>query len=136
MRSRVIVGGVIALGFLTVGALATGGDGVAPQKQWALVNFVDPVRADGVVLMGPYLIVHDEARMAHGEACTTLYRFDIKRGPREKVLSFVCLPFERKVVEKTTLTTLPAADGNDIPLLAEYQFAGDSEGHGVPITGR
>jgi hypothetical protein len=136
MRSRVIVGLFIVMGLLAAGTLASSGDGVAPQKQWALVNFIEPVRVGEVMLMGPYLIVHDEARMARGEPCTTLYKFDAKRGPRETVLSFVCLPFERHLVEKTTLTTLPSMSANDVPVLAEYQFAGDIEGHGVPITGR
>jgi hypothetical protein len=64
--------------------------------------------------------------------CTTFYRFDSKKGPQEGVLSFHCLPRQRKVVDQTTLAIVPARTINDLPSLTEYQFAGDPEAHEVP----
>ena len=61
MRSRVIVGSFLLLGMLAAGTFATSGDGVAPARQWAIANFVNPVLVDNQILMGRYLIVHDEA---------------------------------------------------------------------------
>ena len=133
MRSRIIVGVILLTGMLAAGTLATSGDGVAPQKQWALVNFVNPVRVGTDILMGPYLIVHDDAKMARGEPCTTIYRFDTKKGPQESAVTFMCRPVRRTVAAELTLTKLAAYDPSNIATIAEYQFAGDTEGHGVPL---
>src|SRR4029079_5904288 len=83
-------------GVLAVGTIATSGDAVAPPRQWAVTNFVDPVLVSDQILMGPYLIVHDDAKMAHGQPCTSFYRFDPAKGPQEEVLSFHCTPATRQ----------------------------------------
>lgn len=134
MRSRIIVGSLLLLGVLAAGTIATRGDGVAPPRQWAIVNFYDPVLVTDQFLMGPYLIVHDEARMERGEACTSFYRFDPVKGPQEEVLSFHCTPANRKVVDKLTLTVTrtEAIASPGIQRVTEYQFAGDCEAHGIP----
>jgi hypothetical protein len=132
MRSRVIVGVFLLFGVLAAGTLATSGAGVAPTKQWAIVNFINPVRVGTDAIMGQYLIVHDDTKMARGLPCTTFYRFDDKKGPGEAVVSFHCLPKQRKIVEQTTLTIVPPPNLTDLPALTEYQFAGDPEAHGVP----
>ena len=55
--------------------------------------------------MGPYLIVHDDAKMERGEPCTTFYRFDPAKGPQEEV---AVVPLHAgqcgKVVDRLTLT--------------------------------
>src|SRR5207249_4797698 len=132
MRSRVIVGVFLVFGVLAAGTFATSGDRVAPTKQWAVVNFINPVRVGTDAIMGQYLIVHDDTKMARGLPCMTFYRFDDKKGPQESVLSFHCLPRQRKVVGQTTITIVPPTNLTDLPKLTEYQFAGDSEAYAVP----
>jgi len=134
MRSRIIVGSVLLLGVLAVGTIATSGDGVAPPRQWAVTNFMAPVLVSDQFLMGPYLIVHDDTKMARGEPCTSFYRFDPAKGPQEQVLSFHCRPANRKVVAALTLTQTETIPGLNIKRVTAYQFAGDCEAHGIPTN--
>jgi len=131
MKTRIIVGIAVLVGMFGVSTFATRGDGVGPSKRWAIVNFVSPVQLGDQYLMGRYLIVHDDAKMARGEACTSVYRFDPTTGPQEEIVTFHCRPVQRELCDKTTITVKDR--GLDIPVLLEYQFAGDVEGHGVPI---
>jgi hypothetical protein len=133
MRSRILLGSLLLLGVLAVGTIATSGDGVAPPRQWALTNFVDPVLVADQILMGPYLIVHDDARMARGEPCTSFYRFDPVKGRQEEVLSFHCTPATRKVAAAFTITKSEPIAMVSLRRVTEYQFAGDCEGHRIPI---
>ena len=132
MRSRIIVGSLLLLGVLAAGTVATTGDGVAPPRQWAIATFTDPVMVTDQILMGPYLIVHDDAKMERGEPCTSFYRFDPAKGPREEVVSFHCTPATRKAADTLTLTQSEFKTAIGIARLTEYQFAGDCEGHGIP----
>jgi len=132
MRSRIIVGSLLLLGVLAAGTIATSGDGVAPPRQWAIANFVDPVIVADQVLMGQYLIVHDDQKMERGEPCTSFYRFEPDKGPQEEVLAFHCTPANRQVVSTLTFTQT-GRQAVGMPRLTEYQFAGDCEGHGIPI---
>src|SRR5580765_6291519 len=99
MRSRIIVGSLLLLGVFVAGTIATSGDGVAPPRQWGIATFTDPVLVTDQILMGSYLIVHDDAKMERGEACTSFYRFDAVKGPQEEVLSFHCTPATRKAAD-------------------------------------
>jgi hypothetical protein len=130
MRSRILAGSLLVLALFTVGGAASNGAHASP-RQWAIVNFSDPVTLQGHVLMGAYLIVHDDARMAKGEACTSIYKFDRARGPQGLEVEFVCQPAQRAVCDRTTFSAIfdPAIG---IHKLTEYQFAGDAEVHGVP----
>ena len=130
MRARILVGAAVLVGLFGVSALATRGDNAGPARRWAIVNFTSPVQLDDQFLMGQYLFVHDDAKMARGEACTSIYRFDPKTGPKEEVIAFHCRPVTRDVCAIATFTVKDR--GPEIPVLTEYQFAGDTEGHGVP----
>jgi hypothetical protein len=133
MSSQVTVTMVLLVGALASTAVATTGDRGAPPLQRAIVNFEHPTKVSTEILMGHYLVVHDEARMARGERCTWLYRVETPRGSQEEAVSFSCIPHARTVVDRfTTATEWDAALG--VYTLTEYQFAGDSEGHGVPIA--
>jgi hypothetical protein len=132
MRSRIIVGSLLLLGVLSAGTIATRGDGVAPPRQWAIATFTDPVLVTDQILMGPYLVVHDDAKMERGEPCTSFYRFDPVKGPQEEVVSFHCRPAIRKLVDKTTFTQTEKLASLGIARVIEYQFAGDCEAHGIP----
>ena len=100
------------------------------KTQSAIANFTDPVLVARTLVSGPVLIVHDDEKMARGEACTTFYRFDKKEGPKEALVSFHCKPRRASRVDATTFTT--AATEIGVKQLVEYQIAGDSEAHGVP----
>lgn len=132
MRSRIIVGSLLLLGVFAAGTIATSGDGVAPPRQWGIATFTDPVLVTDQILMGSYLIVHDDAKMERGEACTSFYRFDPAKGPQEEVLSFHCTPVTRQAPDKLTLTKSEGKSAVGIARLTEYQFAGDCEAHGIP----
>lgn len=132
MRSRIIIGALLMFGVLAAGTVATSGDGVAPSRQWAIVHFTDPVLVTDQILMGHYLIVHDDARMERGEPCTSFYRFDPSTGPKEEVLAFHCTPSMKKAAEKFTITKTEPNPAIGIARVTEYQFAGDCEAHGIP----
>jgi hypothetical protein len=131
MKSRIIVGSLLVFGLLSVGTIASRGAKVAGTRTWTLVNFVNPVTVQDAVIMGPVMIVHDDAKMAKGEPCTTFYRFDPSRGPREELASFHCKPVERAFTD-TTILTLANGPDTSCKRLIEYQIAGDVEAHGVP----
>ena len=132
MRSRAIVGVLLLVGVLAPRTFATTAD-MAPQRQWAIVNFEHPTKVWTEILTGPYLVVHDDARMARGEPCTSFYRVETPTGRQEEAVSFHCVPHERQVVE-TFITTVNWDAALGMYTLTEYQFAGDGEGHSVPIT--
>jgi len=133
MRSQAIVTAVLFAAALIPAAVATTGDRGAPQRQRAIVNFEHPTKVSTEILMGHYLVVHDEAKMARGEPCTSLYRVETSRNSQEEAVSFSCIPYTRPVVERFTIATAwDAALG--VYILTEYQFAGDTEGHGVPTA--
>ena len=132
MRSRIIVGSLLLLGVFAAATIATSGGGVAPPRQWGIATFTDPVMVTDQILMGPYLIVHDDAKMERGEACTSFYRFDPAKGPQEEILSFHCTPATRLPVDKLTLTKSERKTASGIARLTEYQFAGDCEAHAIP----
>jgi hypothetical protein len=131
MRLRIVVSVFLLVALAGAGAVAARGTSfVGPDKQWTIANFQDPVLVKDRFVMGPVLIVHDTAKMARGEACTTFYRFDPTRGPREEILSFHCQPRDAKIVERTTFTTAHVEP--QCKRLVAYQIAGDFEVHGIP----
>jgi hypothetical protein len=134
---------LLLLGILSPATFATSGVRVSPVRQWAIVNFDRTTDVSGALLnAGRYLIVHNAEKMARGDACTTFYSFgESGNGAQEAAVSFHCVPREREGTSKTTLTitTIPGDTrgctyswGWTMDKLTEYQFAGDSEGHGVP----
>ena len=88
---------------LVPATFATSGD-KAPRQQSAIVGFERPTWVAGEMLIGTYVIVHDEDKMARGEPCTALYRVGLRNRPREEVVSFHCIPHERKVVLSFTMS--------------------------------
>jgi hypothetical protein len=130
MRNRILVAALFLVSVLTIAGFASNGTHASP-RQWAIVTFSDPVILRGHLLMGRYLVVHDDARMAKGEPCTSIYHFDSARGPQALEVEFMCKPDQRAVCDKTTFSVRrnPALGINEV---TEYQFAGDSEVHGIP----
>ena len=71
--------------------------------------------------------------MTRDEPCTALYLVGQRTRPLEEVVSFHCIPRERRVVPSFSIA-VSSDPALGIDVLTEYQFAGDSEGHGVPIA--
>jgi hypothetical protein len=105
----------------------------APERrtrEYAKVLFLDPVKIGNRVLIGPYVIEHDTERMAQGRPCTHIYAADDVRLP---VVAFHCHHLDRKANPKATVTLRRLPDGSTRMFqLLEFQFAGSTEGHGVP----
>jgi hypothetical protein len=131
MKARALVLTLLVVGASSVGALASRGYGAAAPRTWTVVEFVDPVRVLDQVVMGPVMIVHDDQKMEQGEACTTFYRFDPSRGPREELFAFHCARVQRTVASTTHFTVSEQNEGGCKRLL-EYQIVGESEGHAIP----
>lgn len=131
MKTRMIVGAALLLSVLVVGTYTSRAGDVAGRRQWTVINFVDPVLVKDQVVMGPVLIVHDDEKMAHGDACTTFYRFVPGKGPKEALVSFHCQPTRRAASSETRLTVVTTPTG--CRRLTEFQIGGDSEAHGIPV---
>jgi len=133
MVSRVAAVSVLIVGALVPATFATNGDRTPQQS--AIVSFERPTWVAGQMLIGTYVIVHDEGRMASGAPCTAFHRVGPQDRPMEEVVAFHCIPRERKAVPSFTTTVIskPALRIDTFDTLGEFQFAGDSEGHGVPI---
>jgi hypothetical protein len=133
MRSRILIGTSLLVGMLAAGTVASSGDRSRSSRQSAIVYLTEPTLIGSIIVEGPVLFTHDDAKMARGEPCTTVYLFEPAKGrPAEEIASFYCIPTLRKVVNKFTVTTRPNATLGFGCVLTEFQFAGDSEGHGVP----
>jgi len=102
----------------------------APKKERAVVKFDQPVILLGETLKGEYLFVHDNEAMARGEACTSVYQ-GVAELKDKFVFSFHCRPRERGKVGHFTVRTLLTPRGENE--LREFQFAGSTETHLVPI---
>ena len=100
----------------------------AEGRRTARITFEHPTWVADTLLVGTYVIDHDDHRMARGEPCTILYR----PGTRDEVVvSFHCLPRERGIA-RSFVSRTRADPTADIDTLTEYQFAGEAEAHGVP----
>ena len=126
MRSRIIVGSLVLIG-VGIAAARTNAD---PALKWAAINLKDTAVIAGAFVAGPVVFVHDDARMARGEPCTSVHRFEPGKGPGEAIVAFHCKPRWTKAPGKFTTATTSRPDGPSV--MTEYQFAGDTEAHGIP----
>jgi hypothetical protein len=133
MRARWFVSVVLLAAGLGSGVLASGDAGRGPARQWAVVYLTEPTLIGSTFVQGPVLFTHDEGTMARGEPCTSVQLFEPGRGPIEEIASFHCIPRPGAMTTRFRLTTRPSAYGFGCVLTA-YQFANDSEIHGVPET--
>jgi hypothetical protein len=114
------------------GMVAAARGGPAAARQWAIVYLHEPTLIGSAIVQGPVIVTHDERQMARGEPCTTVQLFEPGLGPAEPIASFHCTPIRRSPVTTFTIRTRPNTRDGLGCVLTEYQFAGDSEGHGVP----
>ena len=127
MRSRIILGSLVAAAIIAIGSVSTAN----PAVKWAAVNLKDTTLIAGKFVYGPVVFVHDDARMARGEPCTSVHRFEPGKGAGEELVAFHCTPRWGKAPGKFTQATTRRPDGP--PVMTEYQFAGDEEAHLIPV---
>jgi hypothetical protein len=132
MRTRIIVGAALLMALFGVGTYASRASEVSGVRQWTIVNFMEPTVVKNAVVMGPVLIVHDSAKMARGEPCTTFYQFEPGKGPKDALVSFHCQPQARAAVARTTFSYSDSRTPAGCKRLLSYQIAGDAEAHGIP----
>lgn len=128
MRKRIRLGATLSILALAMATVAA----VAPNKS-AVVRFVKPIVIAGAIVEGTVIFEHDDARMARGEPCTTVFEADpVTHAKRRVAVEFMCVPVERAVA-KTFQATCKRLFTAAPERLVEYQFAGEAEGHGVPL---
>jgi hypothetical protein len=125
MRSKIFIGAAVMMGFLAASTL----DAV-PTRRTAVVRFLRPTIVAGTFVIGTVVFEHDDAKMARGEPCTTVYQYRSKDELGEPIVSFMCLPQDRPLATKFEAALIHNATWPD--KLIEYQIAGEHEGHGVP----
>jgi hypothetical protein len=134
MRAKTLFSLVVAIALVLSATLAA--TTIKPPVQASRITFTEVTRVCGHYLMGTYVVVHDDRKMADGEPCTTFYR--LRPGAAaEPVLSFHCIPRQRPMAAQTTIVTAPTGGVTTTTHavdLIEYQIAGDSEAHGIPAT--
>jgi hypothetical protein len=100
-----------------------------PVRQLADVWFHNPVLVGRSILQGRYVIEHDNDRMARGEPCTHIYRYEDQATP---VAAFHCTHLERDRADQTLVVVVATADAG-MKKVVEFQFAGETAAHGVPV---
>ena len=95
------------------------------------VSFDKPTKVGNRILMGRYLIEHDNARMARGRPCTYLYSAADARLP---VVAFRCRHLARPASNRPTVIVRSVKDAIGMRELVGFQFAGEVGAHGVPTV--
>ena len=101
----------------------------APVRQNAVVVFRDPVKVRDRILMGKYIIEHDNDRMGRGEPCTHIYDFKTKK----LVVAFHCTHLTRPASNTAQVVLSRRGDPLVRETLTEFQYSNDTASHGVPV---
>jgi hypothetical protein len=131
MRRLVIA--LLAASLAAIVAIAVSARGeITSKRESAVVEFTNTVKLTNVLLRGQYLIVHDEERMANGEACTYVYSGTVEKVDK-LVTSFHCVHMNRAKTDKLKVTFANyGGKSYETPEILEIQFAGSADGHRVP----
>lgn len=132
MRFRIIVGSLVM--FACLAAVSVTRTAADPAIKWASVNLIDTTLIAGAFVSGPVVFVHDDARMAAGEPCTSVHRYLPGKGVGEEIVAFHCKPRWGKAPDRFTQAVTSTPEG--LRMMTEYQFAGDKEAHAIPKTAR
>ena len=122
---------LLVLGVLIPLVLTTAGS-AAPRLQIAVMNLTEPTLIGSTIVDGPVVFVHDMDRMARGEPCTSILLYEPGQGSAEELVSFHCVPRETERARVFTVKTEPNLVAGFGCVLTAYQFAGDTEEHGIP----
>lgn len=131
MKSRTLVGALLLFGVLAAATVAAIEPNVAVRRQ-GIAFFLRPTQVAGQLVIGKALIVHDDAKMARGEPCTTIYRFG--KSGTEEIVSFMCKPAARPLTDRLTVRCVPNRFSQVTDVMTEFQFAGEIEAHGVTTS--
>src|SRR5690348_16338470 len=90
MRSRIILGSLFVAAVMIAGVVS---QSVAdPAVKWAAINLRDTTQIAGRFISGPVIFVHDDAKMANGQPCTSVHRYEPGKGAGEELVAFHCKP--------------------------------------------
>ena len=130
---RIVLTTFALFGLLVLGGSLwpSGNTTAASRRESAVVEFAETVKLGGVLLRGEYLIVHDEERMARGEACTYIYRGK-EIDESKLVTSFHCIHVERDKATAFKASFTRRTTPYETLEITEFQFAGSKDGHKVP----
>jgi hypothetical protein len=101
----------------------------APARQTAVVWFHKPVQVGDAILLGKYIIEHDNDRMAQGLPCTHIYAAD---KPQVPVVKFHCTHLEATANPRDLVILRPTGDASIPAKFVSFQFAGEAGAHGFP----
>ena len=107
-----------------------------PGKDMAVVDLPETTMLMKTALLGKYIFVHDDQKMAQGEPCFSVYEYSQDQAgqpearPDKLVTSFHCQPIARAKARQL-VTTCQIGRGGTLEL-REIQFARTTEGHRVP----
>ena len=105
-------------------------------KDIAVVDIPEKTMLMKTALLGKYIFVHDDEKMASGEPCFYIYEYSENQAgkpealPDKLVISFHCQPITRAKARQL-ITTVQMGRNGEVEL-REIQFAGTTEGHRVP----
>jgi hypothetical protein len=75
---------------------------------------------------GNYLVIHDDAKLKEGAACTYFYKLPLR--PNSKAVAELhCVPQQASAVNSFTMTSTRQADGKRV--IGSIQFPGSAEVH-------
>ena len=100
-----------------------------PSRETLTVWFMKPVKVGDRILLGKYVIEHDNVRMARGRPCTYIYAADDLQLP---AVAFRCKHLHRPPAERASVTLRPLGEANGMQEFREFQFAGEAAAHGLP----
>ena len=121
---------------MIVGAQALRAYAARPGRDISVVDLSDKTRVAKTILQGKYIFVHDDEKMAKGEACFYIYEYcadaagQPEARPDKLVVSFHCQPVQREKARHIILTY--GMVNPELFELREIQFTGSTEGHRVP----
>ncbi|MBI3264109.1 MAG: hypothetical protein HYZ58_13310 [Acidobacteria bacterium] len=72
MRFRFSVGALLLLGIVSAGAFVMRGVEASPARHSAIVYLRQLTLIGSTIVQGPVIFIHDMAKMARGEPCTTV----------------------------------------------------------------
>jgi hypothetical protein len=103
----------------------------APARRTMEVRFQRPVKVGDRILLGKYVIEHDDVRMAGGRPCTHIYVASDQRLP---VVAFRCTHLHNLPTVQDTVTVKRLREANGMTELLSFEFANERGAHGVPVV--
>lgn len=132
LRLSIICGALI----LIFGAKGLQTYAAPPGKDISVVDLPDKTRVMKTTLQGKYIFVHDDEKMAKGDACFYIYEYSTDAAGRPEtrsdklVVSFHCQSVQREKAIHIVLTY--GMVNPELFELREIQFPGRTEAHRVP----